>query len=201
MGFACESDLSWYWWWSEGEMGVPSNFVAMANAMRLGPAARGTPTTELDEGKFEAARKARRIGNALRLVEPGLVQVLFAAFGPFACELPVFGVAAPIAPMTSTARNAHRASNTNRCIEDWLVRLAHRASKGLGGHVAEDKAIAHAIAAEANGALSRAARAFGEAVSTASRVGRLRHGHRNLWRGGAPDCAPSCAPKENPTTH
>lgn len=29
--------------------------------------------------------------------------------------------------------------------------------------MAEDKAIAHAIAAEANGALSRAARAFGEA--------------------------------------
>jgi hypothetical protein len=61
------------------------------------------------------------------------------------------------------AQEAHRGSHTTRSIEDWLVRLTHRASNGLGAHVEEDRANARAIASEATHMLVTSMRAFADA--------------------------------------
>jgi len=158
--------LDWYWNWAEGDLGAPSNYMAMVNAISLGRSAGGSrSSTEMDEGRLAMATKARLIARALDRLDAPQRRVLYAAFGPHARELPILGKAAPVAPLTATAQAAHSASRTARPLEEWLVRLTHRASERLGAHVEEDRAIAHAIANEANAALSRATRAFVEALS------------------------------------
>ena len=154
-------DLTWYWNWAEGELGVPSNFMATVAAMSAGGRrARGVPSREIDEGRFAAATRMRLITRSLKRLTDLDLQVLFAVFGPHAGELPILERAAPVAVHTKVARAAHQASGTTRSIEDWLLRLVHRAVNRLGDHVAEDRATAHAIALEANGMLTQALRAF-----------------------------------------
>ena len=158
---SCRSDLEWYFNWSDGDLCTPSNFMAMVAAIRLGRATGvRNVAPEIVEGRLQASTKARAVGRALDQLSPAQRRVLFLAFGPAACELPILGKAAPVAPLTAAARAAHKASRSARSLEDWLVRLTHRASLRLGAHVEEDRATAHTIAAEANEALTRATRAF-----------------------------------------
>lgn len=159
-----ESDLNWYWTWSEGEISAPSNFMAMVTAIRLGCTVRGGPQrTDLDEGRLEAASRARPISRALASLSTADRRVLYAAYGPHACELPVFGRSAPVAALTAVARTAHRDSHTSRSMEDWLVRLAWRVSNREGNRVLEDSATANAIATEANAMLFKATRSYSNA--------------------------------------
>ena len=161
---SCRSDLEWYFNWSDGDLCSPSNFMAMVAAITLGRA-HGTRNVapEIVESRLQASRKARDIARALDQLSAPQRRVLFLAFGPAACVLPILGNAAPVALLTATAQAAHRESHSSRSLEDWLVRLTHRASKRLGAHVEEDRATARAIASEANGALTWATRAFVEA--------------------------------------
>lgn len=162
-----ESDLEWFFNWSEGELCAPSNYMAMVSAIALGRT-RGSRNAapDLVDGRFQSARKVRRISGALSRLPAPQRQVLFAAFGPAARELPILGNAAPVAMLTAAAQSAHQASQSARSLEDWLVRLVHRASKRVGAHVEEDRAIAGGIAFEANRALTRATRAFVKALSS-----------------------------------
>ena len=156
-------DLTWYWNWAEGEVGVPSNYSAMVNAMRGGRRSSGALSREIDEGRFAAATRMRLISRALQRLDPLNHNILFAAFGPHARELPILEKAAPVAVLTKAARSAFQASHTNKSFEEFLLRLVHRASNGLGDHVAEDRANAHAIAAEATALLTRAMQAYSDA--------------------------------------
>ncbi|MGC4114494.1 MAG: hypothetical protein QM765_07760 [Myxococcales bacterium] len=154
-------DLTWYWNCAEGEVGVPSNFSAMVAAISLGQRPTGgKASTELDEHLFYAARRLRRIARALERITAFDRGVLFAAFGPHAHELPALGRAAPVAPLTMRARQAHRGSHTTRSIEDWLVRLTYRVSNQLGDDLAADRANAQAIAFEATHMLAASMKAF-----------------------------------------
>jgi hypothetical protein len=155
-------DLIWYWNWAEGEVGVPSNYSAMVNAMR-GGGRSGSRSREIDEGRFAAATRMRLISRALQRLDPFNHNILFAAFGPHARELLIFEKAAPVAVLTKAARAAFQASHTNKSFEEWLLRLVHRASNRLGDHVAEDRATANAIAGEANVLLTRAMQAYSDA--------------------------------------
>ena len=163
-----EEDLEWFWNWAEGELEAPSNYMAMVNAIRMGPSNGAGQTPDgIDNGRLAAATKVRLINRALERLDPLHQRVLYAAFGPFALELPILGKAAPVAPLTTSAQSAHQDSHTTRSIEEWLVRLTHRASNRLGAHVEEDRATARAIAAEANQLLTTAMRAFADAHSVA----------------------------------
>jgi hypothetical protein len=167
-----ESDLNWYWTWSEGEMSAPSNFMAMANAISLGcPVSGGLPNTEVDEGRFAAAGRARPISRALAQLSPIDRQVLYAAYGPVATELHALGKTASIALLTPLAKTAHKASHTTRSLEEWLVRLAWRVSKGQSDRLPEDCATLHGIADQANAMRARATRAYENAL-TKLRVAR-----------------------------
>jgi hypothetical protein len=157
-------DLTWFWNWAEGELGVPSNYMAMVNAIRLGTRrSGGSPSTEMDPGRLAAATRMRLIERTLQRLTSDDRRVLFAAFGPHARNLPLLDELAPVAVLTKAARAAHVASNTNRTIGEWLLRLVHRVSNGLGDHVAEDRVTVHAIATEARALLDQSLRAYSEA--------------------------------------
>jgi hypothetical protein len=163
-----EEDLEWFWNWAEGELDAPSNYSAMINAIRVGPTKGGGQVPDgIDNGRLAAATRVRLITRALERVAPLHQRVLHAAFGPSAHELPLLGKAAPVAPLTTAAQAAHRDSHTTRTIEEYLVRLTHRASNRLGAHVEEDRATARAITAEANQMLTSAMRAFADAHAVA----------------------------------
>jgi len=163
-----EDDLTWYFNWSEGELAAPSNYSAMVNAIRLGLTsghANRTPDA-IDNGRLDAVTKSRRIKRALDRLSPIHLRVLYAAFGPDAHDLPPLGIVAPLAPLTIRAQQAYRDSKTTRSIEDWLVRLTHRASKNLGAHVEQDRRTANAVAAEAMQMFLASMRALAEARKT-----------------------------------
>lgn len=163
-----EEDLEWFWNWAEGDLDAPSNYSAMINAIRMGPSKGGGQIPDgIDNGRLAAAGKVRLITRAFERVSEQHQRVLHAAFGPFAHELPLLGKAAPVAPLTTAAQAAHRDSHTTRTIEEYLVRLTHRASNRLGAHVEEDRATARAITAEANQMLTSAMRAFADAHTVA----------------------------------
>ncbi len=155
-----ESVLEWYFNWSDGELGAPSNFMAMVAVISTGCSSRGHPATEVTEGRLEAAARARRISRSLQRLDARDQRVLRAVYGPDARELPILGKAAPIAALTAVAQTAHADSHSARSLEDWLVRLTWRVSEKLGDQLVEDSALAHAIASEAFGLLYNALRAF-----------------------------------------
>jgi hypothetical protein len=156
-----KTELHWYWTCADGELSSPSNYMAMVSAIRLGRAsAVSQSATELPEHRLHAATRARRVSRALSRVSDDDRAVLFAAFGPHARELPIFGAAAPVAVLTKAASVAHQASGTTRTLNDWLVRLAWRVSKRQGDRVAQDAATASAIASEAEWRLTNAIGAF-----------------------------------------
>jgi len=173
-----QSDLEWYFNWSDGDLCSPSNYMAMVAAIRLG-GARSTRSVAPDifEGRLLAARKVRRLSRALEHLDAVDRRVLRFAFGPNAHALPVLGDAAPIAPLTLAAQAAHQASGTTRSLEEWLTRLTWRVSQRLGDRLAEDGATARAVAAEANRLLRNAVRAFEKALRprrTESGIGSQR---------------------------
>lgn len=156
-----KDELGWYWTCSDGELSSPSNYMAMVSAIRLGRAsAVSQSATQLPDNRLQAAARARVISRSLSVVGAEDRSVLFAAFGPYARELPVFGAAAPVAALTTAARKAHQDSCSARHIGDWLVRLAWRVSKRQGNRLAEDLATASAINAEADQRLRKAIASF-----------------------------------------
>ncbi len=156
-----EADLSWFWTWSEGEMSAPSNFMAMANAISLGCSVMGgLPKTDIDEGRLNAASRARPISRALAKLGPLDRRVLYAAFGPDAQESPGLGKMALVALLTPLAAKAYRASHTTHTLEEWLLRLAWRVNRSLGDQVPEDSATLHGILAQANAMLAQATHAY-----------------------------------------
>lgn len=167
-----ESDLHWYWAWSEGEMSAPSNFMAMANAIALGcQVSGGLPNTEIDEGRLAAAGRARPISRALEQLSPIDRQVLFAAYGPVAVgELHALGKMAPIALLTPLAKTAHLASHTTRSLEEWLVRLAWRVCNRQGDQLPEDCATLHGVAGQTTAMLTKAVRAYESALAKRSTI-------------------------------
>jgi len=165
-----KDDLGWYWACSDGELSSPSNYMAMVSAIRLGRAsAVSQSSTDLPEVRLQAAARARVISRSLAAVGADDRSVLFAAFGPYARELPVFGAVAPVAALTTAAEKAHRASNSARHLGDWLVRLAWRVSKRQGNQLAEDLATAFAINAEADKRLRNAIVSFNKTRITKRR--------------------------------
>ncbi len=155
-----ESDLEWFFNWSEGELGAPSNFMAMVTVISTGCSSRGLPTTDVNKGRLEAAARARHISRSLQRLDTRDRRVLRAVYGPDARELPVLGKVAPVAALTAVAKAAHTDSHSARSLEDWLVRLTWRVSEKLGDHLVEDSATLHAIASEAFGLLYKALRAY-----------------------------------------
>ena len=158
------ADLRWYWTWSDGELGMRSSFGPMVARLQCGGRSGGKPITEIDDRVLEAAARARHISRALALLSNRDHVALRAAFGPSAPIEPVpgLGLVAPVAPLTRCAWQAHRDSHTDRPIEEWLLRLAHRAAQ-RGDVAACDRVLAREIVAEAEVLLRHAVGAFGSA--------------------------------------
>ena len=168
-----EADLRWFYTWSRGDMGLRSSHPAMVARLQVGGRTGGAPIMDIDERRLEAATRARHITRALDLLSDSQVRVLRAAYGPYARELPGLGQAAPVAPLTNSAMHAHAASHTDRCIEEWLVRLCDRVQSGIKGTRAErraceatratDRLTVREIAAESDALLRQAVLAFASA--------------------------------------
>ena len=158
---SAEADLRWFWNEADGDMGVRSSFPAMVARLECGGATGGRPIMEIADHCLEAAGRARIISRALHELPEHHQRVLGAAFGPCAHELPGLGMAAPVAPMTEAALAAHKASGTDRSIEEWLVRLCARVnSKKARASNAQDRLAFEAIRDEAQASLRRAVNAF-----------------------------------------
>ena len=156
-----EAALRWFWNEADGEMGLRSSFPAMVARLECGGATGGKPIMEIGDHRIEAAGRARIISRALGELPERQRRVLCAAYGPYARELPGLGAAAPVAPMTEAAQAAHRASGTDRSIEEWLVRLCARVtSKKPRSSNAAERLAFKAIVGEAQGTLRLAVKAF-----------------------------------------
>lgn len=169
-----EADLRWFWTWSQGDMGLRSSFPAMVARLECGGRTGGRPIMDIDERCLEAAARARRISRALELLKARERLALCAAYGPTAPAepLPLLGVAAPVAPMTRAAIDGHRDSNTNRPLEEWLLRLCWRVQQRTSDALASDRVLVRAIAQEADALLRQAVGAFALARTATRRTAR-----------------------------
>lgn len=123
------ADLRWYWSDAAGDLGLKSNFEPMRARLETGGRTGGAPILELDEKCIDAATRERHIRRALERITERDRGILRAAFGGADRDLPAFGRATGVVPMTDAATLAHRKSRTNRPLEEWLVRLVCHAEK------------------------------------------------------------------------
>jgi hypothetical protein len=123
------ADLRWYWSYAAGDLGLKSNFEPMRARLEAGGRTGGAPILELDEKCIDAATRERHIRRALERLTERDRGILRAAFGSSDRDLPAFGRATGVVPMTDAAQLAHWKSRTNRPLEEWLARLVCHADK------------------------------------------------------------------------
>jgi hypothetical protein len=158
---AIAAELRWYWADATGDMGLKSNFEAMRARMQRAASRGGKPNVDIDERCVEAATREKHIRRALAQVPDREAVILVHAFGPGIREIPVFGPATGVVPLTRVARQAWAKSGTTRTLEDWLARLLLRVHTGRGHDPAGDAALLRAIRLEAQGTLRSAMKAYG----------------------------------------
>jgi hypothetical protein len=171
---ALVEELRWYWASATGAMGLRSNFAAMMAGIHGCATGGGTPATDIDERCVEAATRDRRVRRALAQVPDHEAIILVHAFGPGIRELPAFGPATGVVPLTRVARQAWVKSGTNRTLEGWLARLLVRVHTGRGEDPARDAELLKAIRREAEELLGGALRAYA-ACRHPGRTGKARH--------------------------
>jgi hypothetical protein len=160
---ALAAELRWYWADATGDMGLKSNFEAMRACIQRAASRGGKPNVDIDERCLEAATREKHIRRALAQVPDREAIVLVHAFGPGIREIPVFGPATGVVPLTRVARQAWLNSSTNRSLEGWLARLLVRVHTGRSSgpeHLARDRALLNAIRTEANQMLRAALLAY-----------------------------------------
>lgn len=173
-----EEDLSWYWCWADGDLGLRSIHAPMVARLECGGRAGGAPILDLDERCLEAATRYRCITRALERLSDAQVRVLRVAYGPQAHRLPGLDQPACVAAactLAPAARQAHASSSSTRSFEEWLVRFFARSTSTACG--AQDRVLARRILAEASALLASAACAYGAARS-------LRRGASEKLQGG-----------------
>lgn len=161
-----EEDLSWYWCWSDGDMGLRSIHAPMVARLECGGRVGGAPILDLDERCLEAATRHRTITRALERLSDDQVRVLRVAYGPQAHRLPGLDQPACVAAactLAPAARQAHAESSTTRSFEEWLVRFFARSGSASCGP--QDRVLARRILAEASALLAAAGAAYGAARS------------------------------------
>ncbi len=159
------AELRWFWADATGDMGLKSNFEAMRARMQRCAAKGGQPNTDIDERCVDAATREKRVRRALARVPDHEAIVLVNALGPGTREIPAFGRATGVVPMTRAARQTWLSSGTNRSLEDWLARLVIRVHTGRGDDPAGDAALLKAIRQEAEQMLHAALQAYAAAAS------------------------------------
>jgi hypothetical protein len=157
---AIAAELRWYWASATGEMGLKSNFEAICARIRLGVGLGGKLMAEMDERCIEAATRERHVRRALVKVSDRDAAILVHAFGPDTREIPVFGRATGVVPLTRVARNTWANSGTTRTLEDWLARLVVRVHTGRGNDPDGDVDLLKAIGSEAEQMLQGALQAY-----------------------------------------
>jgi hypothetical protein len=157
---ALAEELRWYWASATGAMGLRSNFAAMMAGIHGCATGGGTPATDIDERCVEAATRDRRVRRALAQVPDHEAIVLVHAFGPGIRELPAFGLATGVVPLTRVARQAWVKSGTNRTLEGWLARLLVRVHTGRGEDPDRDAELLKAIRLDAERMLHGALQAY-----------------------------------------
>jgi hypothetical protein len=143
-----------------GDMGLQSNFEAMRARMQVGGRTGGKPIVDIDERCLKAAAREKRIRRALERLPDHVVAILVHAFGPDTREIPVFGRATGVVPLTLAARRTWASSGTTRSLEEWLVRLVIRVHTGKGDDPVVDRALLQSIREEADRLLATALRAY-----------------------------------------
>ncbi len=158
--YADVAELQWYWSDAAGDMGLQSNFEAMRARMQVGGRTGGKPIVEINERWLKAAAREKHIRRALERLPDHLVAILVHAFGNETREIPVFGRATGVVPLTLAARRTWASSRTTRSLEEWLVRLVIRAHTGKGDDPVVDRALLQAIREEADRLLATALRGY-----------------------------------------
>jgi hypothetical protein len=121
------AELRWFWRESSGELGLRSNFTSLV--ARLEGGGPMAVSTELDNRRIQAARRARGIQTALDELSAADWRVLWLAFG-------ADGAAAGterlwlVALETEVFGEEYRRSHTTRPPLEWLRRVADAARRG-----------------------------------------------------------------------
>jgi hypothetical protein len=170
---ASAAELRWYWGEAEGDMGVVSNFEAMRACLELGGPTGGKPKLDLDERSLQAATRERHIRRALERLSAHDVSILAHAFAPGTREIPSFGKATGVVPITRVALSSWSSSGTNRGLTEWLARLVVRVHTGKSNDLARDLALLRAIRWDAERMLVAALRAYAEARGSKPPSGKV----------------------------
>ena len=152
-----EDDLRWYFGDGETVGAPPSNFDRMAAAIQRGQGPSGysrldqlrglswntlkvshrgggldRSAVEMDERVLRDAETAETVRRALATLSLETQEVLALAFGECRRELDGLRDLTLLAFLAPSARHAHLASGTSRSMQEYLVRLAHRAARRRG---------------------------------------------------------------------
>jgi hypothetical protein len=173
------SDLRWYFTDAAGDMGLASNFEPMRAALERGGRSEGLHVVEANPRQFDAATRERHVRRALERLSEWDRQVLRAAFGRSERDLPAFGRATGVVPMTEAARLAHQHSGSPRPLEEWLARLVCN-----GARDAKAAQSLRVIRREADALVGAALAKFASAMSARLRVEAAKTRARHALRVG-----------------
>ena len=126
-----EASLRWFFLFSDADMGLRSNFPAMAYRIQVGPASSGPASYEMPERMIDAARKARRIKRVLDGLDDRTRELVRLAFGldEVPSEMKPYGFLARLVAQTQAAVEEHAKSQSSRSLADWLGRLPKRVTE------------------------------------------------------------------------